>query len=53
VKIDGGLQTVILEMPAIVTTDLPPDEGHDTRSLPNIMKARKKPMEKPQAEDLA
>ncbi len=43
-EIDGGLQTVKVTMPAIVTTDLRLNEPRYA-SLPNIMKAKKKPMD--------
>lgn len=43
-EIDGGLQTVTLNLPAIVTTDLRLNEPRYA-SLPNIMKAKKKPLE--------
>ena len=43
-EIDGGLQTVSLNLPAIVTTDLRLNEPRYA-SLPNIMKAKKKPMD--------
>jgi electron transfer flavoprotein beta subunit len=43
-EIDGGAQTVALKMPAIVTTDLRLNEPRYA-SLPNIMKAKKKPLE--------
>jgi electron transfer flavoprotein beta subunit len=43
-EIDGGFQTVKLKMPAIVTTDLRLNEPRYA-SLPNIMKAKKKPIE--------
>ena len=43
-EIDGGLQTVALTLPAIVTTDLRLNEPRYA-SLPNIMKAKKKPMD--------
>ncbi len=43
-EIDGGLETVALTLPAIVTTDLRLNEPRYA-SLPNIMKARKKPLE--------
>lgn len=43
-EIDGGLQTVALDMPAIVTTDLRLNEPRYA-SLPNIMKAKKKPID--------
>src|SRR6202522_1564364 len=42
-EVDGGLQTVKLKLPAIVTTDLRLNEPRDA-SLPNIMKAKKKPI---------
>ena len=42
-EIDGGLQTVELKLPAIVTTDLRLNEPRYA-SLPNIMKAKKKPI---------
>ena len=43
-EVDGGLQTVGLKLPAIVTTDLRLNEPRYA-SLPNIMKAKKKPLE--------
>ncbi|PLP95948.1 electron transporter RnfB [Pseudomonas sp. FFUP_PS_473] len=43
-EVDGGLQTVALNLPAIVTTDLRLNEPRYA-SLPNIMKAKKKPLE--------
>ena len=43
-EVDGGLQTVKLQMPAIVTTDLRLNEPRYA-SLPNIMKAKKKPID--------
>ena len=43
-EIDGGLETVKLTMPAIVTTDLRLNEPRYA-SLPNIMKAKKKPLD--------
>ena len=42
-EVDGGLQTVSLRLPAIITTDLRLNEPRYA-SLPNIMKARKKPI---------
>jgi electron transfer flavoprotein beta subunit len=42
-EVDGGLQTVDLALPAVVTTDLRLNEPRYA-SLPNIMKARKKPI---------
>lgn len=50
-EIDGGLQTVSLDLPAIVTTDLRLNEPRYA-SLPNIMKAKKKPMDETTPEDL-
>jgi electron transfer flavoprotein beta subunit len=49
-EVDGGLQTVKLKMPAIVTTDLRLNEPRYA-SLPNIMKAKKKPIEDKTAAD--
>jgi electron transfer flavoprotein beta subunit len=43
-EVDGGLQTVSLQLPAIVTTDLRLNEPRYA-SLPNIMKAKKKPLD--------
>jgi electron transfer flavoprotein beta subunit len=43
-EVDGGLQTLRLKGPAIVTTDLRLNEPRYA-SLPNIMKAKKKPIE--------
>jgi electron transfer flavoprotein beta subunit len=43
-EIDGGLETVELTLPAVVTTDLRLNEPRYA-SLPNIMKAKKKPLE--------
>jgi electron transfer flavoprotein beta subunit len=43
-EIDGGLETVKLKLPAVVTTDLRLNEPRYA-SLPNIMKAKKKPIE--------
>jgi electron transfer flavoprotein beta subunit len=50
-EVDGGLQTVGLKLPAIVTTDLRLNEPRYA-SLPNIMKAKKKPIEETSAEAL-
>ena len=50
-EIDGGLETVSLDLPAIVTTDLRLNEPRYA-SLPNIMKARKKPIETIKPADL-
>ncbi len=43
-EVDGGLETVSLSMPAVVTTDLRLNEPRYV-TLPNIMKAKKKPLE--------
>jgi electron transfer flavoprotein beta subunit len=43
-EVDGGLETVKLNMPAVVTTDLRLNEPRYP-SLPNIMKAKKKPLD--------
>ena len=43
-EVDGGLQTVSLNLPAVVTTDLRLNEPRYA-SLPNIMKAKKKPLD--------
>ncbi len=50
-EIDGGLETVELDLPAIVTTDLRLNEPRYA-SLPNIMKAKKKPIEEKTPADL-
>ncbi|MBR0645423.1 electron transfer flavoprotein subunit beta/FixA family protein [Plastoroseomonas hellenica] len=50
-EVDGGLETVTLKLPAIVTTDLRLNEPRYA-SLPNIMKARKKPIETMKPADL-
>jgi electron transfer flavoprotein beta subunit len=50
-EVDGGLETVALTLPAIVTTDLRLNEPRYA-SLPNIMKARKKPIETVKPADL-
>jgi electron transfer flavoprotein beta subunit len=50
-EVDGGLQTVALKLPAIVTTDLRLNEPRYA-SLPNIMKAKKKPLDVMTAEEL-
>ena len=47
-EVDGGLETVALSLPAIVTTDLRLNEPRYA-SLPNIMKARKKPIDDDEA----
>jgi electron transfer flavoprotein beta subunit len=50
-EVDGGLETVALNLPAIVTTDLRLNEPRYA-SLPNIMKARKKPIVTMKPEEL-
>lgn len=43
-EIDGGLETLVMEFPAVVTTDLRLNEPRYA-TLPNIMKAKKKPLD--------
>ena len=50
-EVDGGLQTIALKLPAVVTTDLRLNEPRYA-SLPNIMKAKKKPLDKKSPADL-
>jgi electron transfer flavoprotein beta subunit len=50
-EVDGGLQTISLKLPAVVTTDLRLNEPRYA-SLPNIMKAKKKPLDEKSAADL-
>ncbi len=50
-EIDGGLQTLRLALPAVLTTDLRLNEPRYA-SLPNIMKAKKKPIEEKTAAEL-
>ena len=50
-EVDGGLETVSLNLPAIITTDLRLNEPRYA-SLPNIMKARKKVIDNIKPEDL-
>lgn len=50
-EVDAGLQTLELDMPAIITTDLRLNEPRYA-SLPNIMKAKKKPIDEKSPEDL-
>jgi electron transfer flavoprotein beta subunit len=50
-EVDGGLATVKLKLPAIITTDLRLNEPRYA-SLPNIMKAKKKPLDVRSAADL-
>ncbi|MBP1847276.1 electron transfer flavoprotein beta subunit [Rhizobium petrolearium] len=44
-EVDGGLQTIEVKLPAVITTDLRLNEPRYA-SLPNIMKAKKKPLDK-------
>lgn len=50
-EVDGGLETVEIKLPAVVTTDLRLNEPRYA-SLPNIMKAKKKPIDEKTPEDL-
>lgn len=50
-EVDGGLQTIEVKLPAVVTTDLRLNEPRYA-SLPNIMKAKKKPLDKKTPADL-
>src|SRR5688572_7544695 len=50
-EVDGGLETVSLSLPAVVTTDLRLNEPRYV-TLPNIMKAKKKPLETIKPADL-
>ena len=50
-EVDGGLETVKLKLPAIITTDLRLNEPRYA-SLPNIMKAKKKPLDIKKPDDL-
>ncbi|XP_039248208.1 electron transfer flavoprotein subunit beta-like isoform X1 [Styela clava] len=50
-EIDGGLETIEIKMPAVVTADLRLNEPRYA-TLPNIMKAKKKKVDKVKAEDL-
>jgi electron transfer flavoprotein beta subunit len=49
-EVDGGLQTISVKLPAVVTTDLRLNEPRYA-SLPNIMKAKKKPIDEKTAAD--
>ncbi|MAO56270.1 MAG: electron transfer flavoprotein subunit beta [Rhodospirillaceae bacterium] len=49
-EVDGGLQTVSVKLPAVVTADLRLNEPRYA-SLPNIMKAKKKPLEEKSVSD--
>ena len=50
-EVDGGLETVKMSLPAILTVDLRLNEPRYA-SLPNIMRAKKKPIDRPTAEEL-
>jgi electron transfer flavoprotein beta subunit len=50
-EVDGGLETLLLSRPAVITTDLRLNEPRYA-SLPNIMKAKKKPIDEKSASDL-
>jgi len=50
-EVDAGLQTVLLQLPAVITTDLRLNEPRYA-SLPNIMKAKRKPMDTTTPEEL-
>ncbi len=50
-EVDGGLETLSISLPAVVTTDLRLNEPRYV-TLPNIMKAKKKPLETVKPEDL-
>ncbi|WP_459706076.1 electron transfer flavoprotein subunit beta/FixA family protein, partial [Paraburkholderia sp. 2C] len=50
-EVDGGAETLTLKLPAVVTTDLRLNEPRYV-TLPNIMKAKKKPLETLKPEDL-
>ena len=50
-EVDGGLETLAISLPAVVTTDLRLNEPRYV-TLPNIMKAKKKPLETLKPEDL-
>lgn len=50
-EIDGGLETVALRLPAVISTDLRLNEPRYVK-LPNIMQAKKKPLEKKSIADL-
>jgi electron transfer flavoprotein beta subunit len=49
-EVDGGLETLALTLPAVITTDLRLNEPRYV-TLPNIMKAKKKPLEVKKPED--
>jgi electron transfer flavoprotein beta subunit len=49
-EVDGGVETVALSLPAVITTDLRLNEPRYIK-LPNIMKAKKKPLESMEPDD--
>lgn len=51
-EVDGGLQKIALQLPAVITTDLRLNEPRFA-SLPNIMKAKRKPLEVTSPEELS
>jgi len=51
-EVDGGLETIAINLPAVVTTDLRLNEPRYV-TLPNIMKAKKKPLDIVKPEDLS
>jgi electron transfer flavoprotein beta subunit len=50
-EVDGGLETISVKLPAVITTDLRLNEPRYA-SLPNIMKAKKKPIDQTSPADL-
>lgn len=50
-EVDGGLETIKIKLPAVISADLRLNEPRYA-TLPNIMKAKKKPLEKKTAADL-
>ena len=50
-EVDGGLETIRLDLPSVITTDLRLNTPRYA-SLPNIMKAKKKPIEQLSPEDM-
>jgi electron transfer flavoprotein beta subunit len=50
-EVDGGFETLMIRLPAVVTADLRPNEPRDV-TLPNIMMAKKKPLQVVKAAEL-
>jgi electron transfer flavoprotein beta subunit len=50
-EVDGGLETIAVKLPAVITTDLRLNEPRYV-TLPNIMKAKKKPLDTLKPEEL-